>query len=158
MRLHALQRRKTRVEPEIEQYLHRHIPLSAAMGVRVRLATPERVELAAPLAPNLNHAATLFGGSAAAIATLSAWTLIHLRLRQADVRARLVIQRNSMSYEEPVPGDFAAICERPDEAAWQRFLTMIRRRARGRISASARLVYAARTVASFEGDFVALTD
>ena len=50
---------------EVEQYLHRHIPLSAAMGIRVRLATPHRVELWAPLAPNINHQSTVFGGSAA---------------------------------------------------------------------------------------------
>jgi thioesterase domain-containing protein len=146
------------LEEEIEQYLHRHIPLSAAMGVRVRLATPARVELAAPLAPNINHHETLFGGSGSAIATLSAWTLVNLRLRQSGVRARLVIQRNSMSYEEPIQGDFTAVCELPDEAPWRRFLAMIERRGRGRITMNAHLVYDARPVASFEGDFVALRD
>lgn len=146
------------MEQEIEQYLHRHIPLSAAMGVRVRVATPERVELAAPLAPNINHHDTLFGGSGAAIATLSAWTLVNLRLRHARVRARLVIQRNAMSYEEPIHGDFTAVCEQPGEAEWQRFLAMIERRGRGRITMTARLVYATRPAASFEGDFVALRE
>jgi thioesterase domain-containing protein len=146
------------VEQEIEQYLHRHIPLSAAMGVRVQVATPERVELAAPLAPNINHHETLFGGSGTAIATLSAWTLVNLRLRHANVRARLVIQRNAMSYDEPVQGDFMAICEQPDEALWQRFLAMIERRGRGRITMNARLIYRSRRAASFEGDFVALRD
>lgn len=146
------------MEHEIEQYLHRHIPLSAAMGVRVRVATPERVELAAPLAPNINHHDTVFGGSGSAIATLSAWTLVSLRLRQSRVHARLVIQRNSMSYDEPIQGDFTAVCELPDEARWERFLTMIERRGRGRITMNARLVYDARPVASFEGDFVALRD
>lgn len=128
------------------------------MGVRVRVATPERVELAAPLAPNINHHETLFGGSGAAIATLSAWTLVNLRLRHAKVRATLLIQRNAMNYEEPVQGDFAAVCERPDEGAWQRFLRMIERHGRGRITLGARLVYRERAVASFEGDFVALRD
>lgn len=146
------------MEQELEQYLHRHIPLSAAMGVRVHVATADRVELAAPLAPNVNHHDTLFGGSGAAIATLSAWMLVHLRLRLAEVRARLVIQRNAMSYDEPVDGDFMAVCQRPDEEAWQRFLTMIERRGRGRITMTARLLYADRTAASFEGDFVALRD
>jgi len=146
------------VELEIEQYLHRHIPLSAAMGVRVRVATPERVELAAPLAPNINHHETLFGGSGAAIATLSAWTLVNLRLRHANVRARLVIQRNAMSYDEPIEGDFTALCERPEESLWQRFLTLIERRGRGRITMTARLLYRSRQAASFEGDFVALRE
>lgn len=144
------------MEQEIEQYLHRHIPLSAAMGVRVRLATTERVELAAPLAPNINHHETLFGGSGAAIATLCAWTLVNLRLRHDRVRAQLVIQRNAMSYDEPVEGDFSAVCARPDEQTWQRFLTMIERRGRGRITMNAQLLYRSRAVASFEGDFVAI--
>jgi len=146
------------VEQDIEQYLHRHIPLSAAMGVRVRAASPERVELAAPLAPNINHHETLFGGSGAAIATLSAWTLVNIRLRDAGVRARLVIQRNAMSYEEPIDGDFLAVCEKPDQDDWRRFIAMIERRGRGRVTMAARLVYEGRAAASFEGDFVALKD
>jgi len=128
------------------------------MGVHVRVATPERVELAAPLAPNVNHHETLFGGSGAAIATLSAWTLVNLKLRHAKVRARLVIQRNAMSYDEPIEGDFTALCEQPEESLWQRFLTMIERRGRGRITMTARLFYRSRPAASFEGDFVALRE
>src|SRR5262245_5639720 len=128
------------------------------MGVRVLVATPERVELAAPLAPNINHQETLFGGSGAAIATLSAWTLVSVRLRHANVDARLVIQRNAMSYDEPIHGDFIAISQPPDAASWQRFITMIARRGRGRVTLHARLVYEDRPVASFEGDFVALRD
>ncbi|MEP7247006.1 MAG: YiiD C-terminal domain-containing protein [Gammaproteobacteria bacterium] len=155
---YAAQAETRPVEQEIEQYLHRHIPLSAAMGVRVRVATPQRVELSAPLAPNINHHDTLFGGSGAAIATLAAWTLVHLRLRHFRVPARLVIQRNAMNYEAPIEGDFTAVCEITDEGPWQRFLTMIERRGRGRITMLARLVYEMRSVASFEGDFVALRD
>src|SRR6185437_15768986 len=88
----------------LERYLHEQIPLSAAMSVRVRMATPERVQLAAPLFPNVNHNETVFGGSAAALATLSAWTLLHLRIARAGLNARLVIQRSSMEYERPIPG------------------------------------------------------
>ncbi len=69
------------------------------MGIRVRLATPGRVELAAPLAPNINHHETLvFGGSASAVATLSAWTLVHVGLLLQNVQAATVIQRNAMAY------------------------------------------------------------
>jgi len=128
------------------------------MGVRVRAASPERVELAAPLAPNINHHETLFGGSGAAIATLSAWTLVNIRLRDAGVRARLVIQRNAMSYEEPIDGDFLAVCEKPEHEDWRRFIAMLERRGRGRVTMAARLVYEGRAAASFEGDFVALKD
>jgi thioesterase domain-containing protein len=105
-------RRMSSDAPEmlLERYLHQQIPLSAAMGVRVRMATPDRVQLSAPLTPNVNHNETVFGGSAAALATLSAWTLLHIRIARAELRARLVIQRSSMEYELPIPGDFDAVC------------------------------------------------
>jgi thioesterase domain-containing protein len=143
-------------ELEVEQYLHRHIPLTVAMGVRVKIAAPDRVELAAPLAPNINHHEIVFGGSASALATLSAWTLVHVGLQHANVEATTVIQRNTMSYEEPIHGDFSAVCTLIDDAAWQRFLKMIERRGRGRITMNAHLLFGGRPAASFEGEFVAL--
>jgi len=126
------------------------------MGVRVTLATPGRVELAAPLAPNINQHQTVFGGSASAVATLSAWTLVHLGLKRANVQAATVIQRNVMSYEEPIHGDFTAVCTLADDPAWQRFIRTVERRGRGRITMNAHLLFEGRQVASFEGDFVAL--
>ena len=143
-------------ELEIERYLHSHIPLTVAMGVKVKVAAPDRVELAAPLAPNINHHETVFGGSAAALATLSARTLVHVGLLHANVEAATVIQRNAMSYEEPIHGDFSAVCTLIDDAAWQRFVRMLERRGRGRITMNAHLLFEGRQVASFEGDFVAL--
>jgi thioesterase domain-containing protein len=150
------QPRAASIESEIQHYLHKHIPLTVAMGVRVKIAMPGRVELAAPLAPNINHHDTVFGGSASALATLSAWTLVHVGLRQANVEAVIVIQRNVMSYEEPIHGDFSAVCTLIDDSAWQRFLKTLERRGRGRITMNAHLLFDGRQVASFEGDFVAL--
>ena len=59
----------------LQEYLHGRIPISAAMGVRVLAASPESVVLSAPIEPNVNHRETVFGGSAAAVATLAAWTV-----------------------------------------------------------------------------------
>jgi thioesterase domain-containing protein len=143
-------------EKRVERYLHQYIPLSAAMGVEVRTATLEHVKLAAPLGPNVNHTETVFGGSAAALATLSAWTLLHLRLEDAGLDARLVIQRSRMEYERPIPGDFEAICNFGDASAWELFRTTFARRGRARLTLTAHLVHQANRVASFEGDFVAL--
>ena len=140
----------------LERYLHLQIPLSAAMGAQVRLATPERVRLAAPLAPNVNHNDTVFGGSAAALATLSAWALLHLRIAHAGMQARLLIQRSSMEYALPVPGDFEAECRFSDEPAWERFRATLVRRGRARLTLTAHLLYEGERMAAFEGDFVGL--
>ncbi|MFZ0499651.1 MAG: YiiD C-terminal domain-containing protein [Steroidobacteraceae bacterium] len=140
----------------LERYLHEQIPLSAAMGARVRMATPEQVQLAAPLAPNLNHNETAFGGSVAALATLSAWSLLHLRLARAGLQARPVIQRSTMEFEQPIPGDFDAVCRFTDELAWERFRLILVRRGRARLTLAAHLVYDAQRMATFEGDFVGI--
>jgi len=144
-------------EQRVQRYLHQVIPLSAAMGVRVTRATLGHVKLSAPLAPNVNHAETVFGGSAAALATLSAWTLLHLRLEDARLDATLVIQRSRMEYEKPIRGDFEAVCDFGDDAAWDRFRGTLTRHGRARLTLSAHLVHLANRVASFEGDFVALS-
>jgi thioesterase domain-containing protein len=141
---------------EMEAYLHSNIPLSAAMGVRVKIATPERVLLFAPLAPNINHHQTVFGGSGVVLATLSAWTLLHVRLVHAGVTAALVIQRSAMEYERPIAGDFEAACGFENEPAWERFLTMLNRRARARMTLHAQLLHDSNEMGSFVGDFVAL--
>jgi thioesterase domain-containing protein len=127
------------------------------MGVQVRAATLGYVELAAPLAPNVNHMETVFGGSAAALATLSAWMLLHLRLQDAGSDARLVIQRSRVEYEKPIPGDFEAVCEFSDESAWERFRETLERRGRARLTLAAYLVHCKHRAASFEGEFVALS-
>ena len=141
---------------DLEAYLHSNIPLSAAMGVRVKVATPERVLLFAPLVPNINHHQTVFGGSGVVLATLSAWSLLHLRLRREQLDAQLVIQRSSMEYERPIPGDFEAVCGFADDSAWQRFRLMLMRRGRARMTLNAHLLYASHEMGSFVGDFVAM--
>jgi thioesterase domain-containing protein len=140
----------------VQQYLGDHIPLSVAMGVRVSEATPLRITLSAPLAPNINHRDTAFGGSAAALAMLSAWALLHLRLEAERGAVRVVVQRCEMRYERPIPGDFAATCELSDEAAWSRFETTLERRGRARIELTAVLTHEGKACAFFHGDFVAV--
>jgi thioesterase domain-containing protein len=138
----------------VEAYLHEHIPLSAAMGVRVKVAKPEHVQLWLPWRPNVNHQGTVFGGSAAAAATLAAWTLLKLRIDPAMVQ--LVVQRSSMEYKSPVVGDFEAICTFDDSEVWSRFARALTQRGRARLTVAARIVHETREAATFAGDFVAL--
>jgi thioesterase domain-containing protein len=144
-------------EQQVQQYLHEHIPISKAMGVEVVSAAVDRVLLAAPLEPNINHRETVFGGSASAVATLAAWTLLHLRLVENGIAGRLVIQRNSMSYEAPIEGAFTALCTFSDTGAWDRFMRVLKRRNRARITVNTVLECGGKKVAAFEGDFVAIS-
>jgi len=124
---------------ELQQYLHDHIPLARAMQVAVLEATPDATLLAAPLAPNINHRDTVFGGSAAALATLAAWTLLQARLTAAGLPSRLVIQRNTMDYDAPIPADFSARATLKEPEHWSRFIAMLQRKGRARITVAATL-------------------
>lgn len=140
----------------LQDYLYSHIPLSKAMAVEVRTASPQGVCLAAPLAPNINHRDTVFGGSASAVAILSAWALLHVSLLDANIKARLVIQKNSMSYDLPMPTDFSAEAAVPTPEKWQRFLSTLAKHKRARISMQSALYCEGKKVGEFEGEFVAI--
>ena len=141
---------------ELENYLHEHIPLSKAMQVSVLEANPSVVRLSAPLAPNINHRETVFGGSASALAILSAWSLLHVRTREQGIHARLVIQKNSMQYDLPMLDTFTAICEFDDQVVWNRFLKLLLRKGKARISLSAIITCCDQQTGFLSGDFVAL--
>lgn len=141
---------------ELQKYLYAHIPLSAAMQVTVATVSETEVVLQAPLAPNINHRDTLFGGSASAVAILAAWSLLHLRTRALGIDCRLVIQRNNMEYLLPVAGNFSARAFLSDEKEWQRFVKLFQRRGRARISVLSELEYAGEVAGRLKGEFVAL--
>jgi thioesterase domain-containing protein len=143
-------------ELELELSLHTHIPLSAAMQVSVLEASPDRVRLAAPLGPNINHRGTVFGGSAASLATLAAWALLHLRLAAQGFGGRLVIRRSSMDFEQPIARDFEAAADAPAEETWRRFSVAVSRSRPARIEMRSTLSFDGARVGAFTGEFVAL--
>lgn len=140
---------------ELEKYLHDHIPLSKAMCVAVFAVDEQEVVLRAPLAPNINHRDTVFGGSAAAVATLAAWSLLHVRLLREGFECRLVIQRNTMAYDLPIAGEFSASARYEPGTDWARFTGMLRRKGKARITITSVLEYQGQTAGRFSGDFVA---
>lgn len=144
------------IAQDVEAYLHRHIPISRAMGIGVVEAGARRVALSAPLEPNVNHRSTVFGGSCASVAILAAWTLVHLRVQATGTVARVVIQRGATDYRLPIQGTFVATCDARDEAAWERFAAALRRRGQARIELEAVVTSDGSVVATFTGAYVAI--
>lgn len=141
---------------DLEKYLHDHIPLSRAMQVRVVDASPETVTLGAPLPPNINHRETVFGGSSSALAILSAWSLLYTRLKAEGLTPRLVIRRNTMTYDAPIGGSFFATATSPDDATWSRFLRILERKGRARVAVSSVLRSETGLAGRMDGEFVAI--
>jgi thioesterase domain-containing protein len=141
---------------ELEAYLHERIPMSRAMQARVNEIGAEHLRVTAPLAPNINHRETVFGGSAAATAMLAAWGLLFVRLRREERPARLVIQRCVMEFLQPIDADFAAVSRLKAGEDWARFLAGIERKGRARIAIEVLLESRGERVGAFTGEFVAL--
>lgn len=141
----------------LQAYLHEHIPLAQAMAVEVRAASPAAIELIAPLAPNVNHRGTAFGGSIVTLATLAGWSLLRVRLDSATPLPHLVIQRSRMDYLRPIDGAFCARVAYPLEADWPTFLARLAERGRARLTLEVEVWCGDTLAARMEGVFVALT-
>jgi thioesterase domain-containing protein len=139
----------------LTQYLYQQIPLSRAMEVCALEVSEDSVRLSAPLAPNVNHRATVFGGSASALAILAAWSLLHVRLRASFPQVSIVIQRQSTSYNRPIQGTFSARAALAQPDDWPRFLRLLARRGKARISVASILEYGGEQAGQFSGEFVA---
>jgi thioesterase domain-containing protein len=125
---------------ELEAVLHRDIPLTREMGLRVIDWQQHRLRLHLPLAPNVNHKSTLFGGSLYCGAVLAGWGWLHLRLREAGiVDGHIVIQDGQISYPLPVRGDAIALCDAPDHSQWDKFIATYQRRGRARLTLQTRI-------------------
>jgi thioesterase domain-containing protein len=112
--------------------------------------------LFAPLAPNINHRDTVFGGSASAVAILAAWSALYVRMR-AEMRAgRIVIRRNKMSYERPIIADFTAKSEPPEAAAWTKAIATLGKGRPARVHVTATLECLGERVGVLEGEFVVM--
>jgi thioesterase domain-containing protein len=140
----------------VEAYLHEHIPITRAMGFRVKAYDGVSVRLWAPLEPNLNHRQTAFGGSVAALATLSGWTLLYMKLREAGEDVQLVVQSSEIDYTGPIEVDFDAVCRMPAPHEWARFEHALRRYGRARVGLRAEIETNGQTMARYAGDYVAV--
>jgi hypothetical protein len=59
--------------------------------------------------------------------------LLHTRLRAEGIASRLVIQRNTMEYEQPIQGEFTAhsMLEQPE--SWQQFIRTLARKGKAEL-------------------------
>lgn len=138
----------------LEAYLHRNIPLAAHMQVRVAACDRAGLRLTAPLAPNINHQSTAFGGSLASLATLACWGLTWLLIGPGTDTA-IVVNECHMTYLRPVTDTLVAMCPAPGSRAERAFSATLMRHRKARIELIAQILQAGVICARFNGTFVA---
>lgn len=141
----------------LESILHHDIPLTRDMGLKVLDWHARQLRLFLPLAANVNHKSTMFGGSLYCGAVLGGWGWLHLSLREDGIEdGHIVIQEGQISYPLPVTGDATVVCDAPDEKVWKRFLATYRRYGRARLTLQTQVLNDASDEAAvrFEGQYV----
>lgn len=140
----------------LEQYLHDQIPLSVALGVQVALASRSKIIIHAPLANNINHKKTVFGGSLHAIATLACWGLLYLNLKDQLDCSEIVITHSEIDFLLPVTDDFSATAMLPEPPVWDKFIKTLERKGKARIQLGASVSQNGVNAVVFQGTFAVL--
>lgn len=140
----------------LEDYLHKNIPISQAIGVHVEQASLDKVILSAPFANNINHKKTVFGGSLHAVATLACWSLLHLNLMNESKPVQIVIASSNVKYLVPLVSEFQAECLMPENAFWQYFLKSLHKKGKARIELSAKIYLEETLAVDYRATFVAI--
>lgn len=70
----------------------------------------ERIQVSAPLPPNVNIHGTGFAGSLYSLAVLTGWALCAHILDELGFDAELVVGRGEIRYRAPVTGDIECAC------------------------------------------------
>ena len=118
---------------QLTAYLHRSIPLTAVMGIWAVETSWDAAVLAAPYRDNINHEGTFFGGSLSALGLVAGFAVLRHRLQVMGYPHRIVINRNTYSYERPATTDVTARAG-VDPTRWQELLGTLRRRGKGKIT------------------------
>ena len=140
---------------DVNAYLARHVPITQAMGIRLRSFDASGVTMTAPLKPNLNDKGIAFGGTLASILALSGWALTDLLLREAGLAADVVIALAATEYRAPVAARIVARCPLPPREEVDAFLDAYRLRGRARLKLEAYIETKGAKAAIFHGTYVA---
>ena len=138
----------------LEAYMHAHIPLVGQMQVRVADFDASGLTLTAPLAPNINHERSAFGGSLASLMTLACWGYLWLTLED-EQGLHIVVNEAKLDYLKPVTAALTARCPAPEHATLDRFLGTLARRGKARLELQAEVRQGHAVAALYTGSFVA---
>lgn len=142
----------------LQHTLDSEIPLSRSIGIKVVHSSPTSLSLSAPLAPNINHKCTAFGGSLYSVAVLTGWGMAFLLLKNNGLGGHIVIQESHTRYLKPVTGPIISSCTLDDHDIIDKFLHRYQRKGIARIKLETRIVHNNDVCVVFSGRYVVHTD
>jgi len=140
-------------------YLKRNVPLTREMDIRAGQQNDVWLELAMPLAPNLNDKQTAFGGSLATLCTLSGWCVCAQLCETQTSGFDIAVIDSHIRYRLPVRQD--PICARayyPERTKISEFTRALEQQGHARLMLHAEVLIEGHAAVSFEGRYYARLD
>lgn len=141
----------------LEETLHREVPLTRTMGVRVEEHDGRELLFLADFEPNINIHGTAFGGSLYSICAVVCWGMLHLKYEDEALQAHSVLGDASISYRLPVRGEIKARCRLPEDGSYEAFIENLRAGKRSRIELTAEILTERGVAVRFIGSYSATT-
>lgn len=139
----------------LEKTLHKEVPLTQQMGVKVQSHDGQELTLHADFEPNVNIHGTAFGGSLYSICAVTCWGMLHLKFEQAGLDAHCVLGQAKISYMLPVRGDIQARCRLPQDGSFELFMARLEQGERARIELTAEIITEDGPAVSYAGNYLA---
>jgi thioesterase domain-containing protein len=140
---------------EFQEFLHKQIPITEAMGFSVLVFSSSKIILKASLQPNINHKSTAFGGSINSLVTVCGWAMVFANIKEIDDAAHIVVQKSNISYLAPIDGDFYAECILEPSTTKERFFDTYKKHGKSRLRVEVLCYEGNKIAAKYEGHYVA---
>jgi thioesterase domain-containing protein len=108
----------------LQSLIHKKIPLTKRMGLRVIKSSAQKVVFSLPHLQNINHVGTVFGGSIAAAQAVCCWALLLNYFEESELEAlkpSVVLKSSQSRYFAPLSGTFIVECQMPELKKLKRF-------------------------------------
>ena len=141
---------------ELTAGLQGKIPMARQMGIEVVRWDHRSVTLGAPLAPNINHTETAFGGSISSLAILAGYALLDLAIKDRGISTRVLIQKSATDFRRPIDGPMTATAGLPGEEAVAEFVATLEKKRKARMTVESQVLCGQAVAAVHVGVYVAI--
>ncbi|RDX37839.1 DUF4442 domain-containing protein [Kangiella sp. HD9-110m-PIT-SAG07] len=125
---------------QLESLVHKEIPITQALDIRIEEITDQSIRVEAPFEANKNIHNTAFAGSIYTVATIAGWSLVTSLAMAQGLEGSVVLAKADIKYIKPINGDIVAKCSIKDTDSIDTFASSFRRKKRARLSLAVEVV------------------
>lgn len=141
---------------KLENKLHKQIPLTNYMQMKIEKIEETRLFTSAPIEPNINDKKTGFAGSLSTLVTISAWSACYLiveeQLKYKDTMIAVI--KSDTSYRTPVTKELYCETTLPSKEEIERLKEKLETKGSGSLRIKSQIIEDEKVCVDYEGIYV----